>query len=299
MAYIVSAHKPTSVRHAISCSFLSPTSKNLILAYISHPNNQLTLRCSNILQIYESDSTGHLVPIAEHTLHAKVIGLAIHKPAHYSGQDHLFILTDNYAAFTCSWDIQTQSLRNERIIEGLYDSALRPAEGGELVRTDPGNRAIGLNLYQGLLTFLLVHHQVPSKRKSISSVAEGTILEAVSLRMKVLNLINFVFLRTEGVYPFIVVLWKDDELRRFISVWEIDKLYKASDRDFVERPWASGENAILVDQGANLLIPTRNGIIVEEITDCRGSDCCWRTDYCIFLDDFGYLSTCYSSTYYI
>jgi hypothetical protein len=33
MAYVVSAHKPTSVRHAVSCSFLSPASRNLILAY--------------------------------------------------------------------------------------------------------------------------------------------------------------------------------------------------------------------------------------------------------------------------
>jgi hypothetical protein len=126
---------------------------------------------------------------------------------------------------------------------------------------DPGNRAIGLSLYQGLLTFLLIHQNVPTKRKSIpSSTPENTILQPVSLRMKVLNLINFVFLNTDSVYPVVVVLWKDDELRRFISVWEVDKLYKASDRDFVERPWANGENAKLVDQGANLLIPTKNGM---------------------------------------
>jgi hypothetical protein len=85
-------------------------------------------------------------------------------------------------------------------------------------------------------------------------------LEAVSLRMRVLNLINFVFLNGDGTYPFVAVLWKDGELRRFISVWEVDKLYKAADRDFVERPWANGENQIMVDQGARLLIPTKNGI---------------------------------------
>ena len=116
-------------------------------------------------------------------------------------------------------------------------------------------------MYQGLLTFLLIHQQVPSKRKSNnSSEIPGTILEAVSLRMKVLNLINFVFLDGEGIYPFIVVLWKDDELQRFISVWEVDKLYKAADRDFVERSWANGENEMRVDQGARLLIPTKNGM---------------------------------------
>jgi hypothetical protein len=130
---------------------------------------------------------------------------------------------------------------------------------------DPGNRAIGLSLYQGLLTFLLIHQNVPTKRKSISSTTpENTILQAVSLRMKVLNLINFVFLKGDGVYPVVVVLWKDDELRRYISVWEVDKLYKASDRDFVERPWANGENANLVDQGASLLIPTKNGMRFED-----------------------------------
>ena len=180
----------------------------------------------------------------------------------------MFILTDNYVAFTCSWDIATQQLRNEQIIDDLYDSALRQADAGELVRVDPGNRAIGLSLYQGLLTFLLIHQNVPTKRKSISSTTpENTILQAVSLRMKVLNLINFIFLKGDGVYPVVVVLWKDDELRRYISVWEVDKLYKASDRDFVERPWANGENANLVDQGASLLIPTKNGMRFEDWTD--------------------------------
>lgn len=218
---------------------------------------------SNILQIYEYDTvTGQCAPIAEHTLHSKIISLAIHKPPHCNGQDHLFILTDNYIAFTCSWDIPTQSLRNEKIIEGLYDSALRPSESGEIIRTDFKNRVIALSLYQGLLTFLLIHQQIPTKRKSSTAnttVAEGTILEAVSLRMKVLNLVNFTILRKEGVYPFLVVLYKDDELRRFISVWEVDKLYKASDRDFIERAWANGEKSVNVDQGASLLIPTRNG----------------------------------------
>ena len=301
MAYVVSAHKPTSVRHAISCSFLSPTSKNLILAYkfpkLSALSNILH-SCSNVLQIYEYDVSGQCLPIAEHTLHAKIIALAIHKPPTYTGQDHLFILTDKYIAFTCSWDITTQSLRNEKIMDGLYDTALRPAEAGELVRTDPGNRAIVLSLYQGLLTFLLIHQQVPSKRKLyLSSEIPGTILEAVSLRMRVLNLINFVFLNGDGIYPFIVVLWKDDELRRFISVWEVDKLYKAADRDFVGRSWANGENEMMVDQGARLLIPTKNGIRFNGEPDCRGCDCCRGTDYCVLFDGFGYVSICHTSAY--
>jgi len=84
--------------------------------------------------------------------------------------------------------------------------------------------------------------------------------------MKYLNFVNFVFLGGEGFaspgnvgWPVVVVLWKDDELRRFVSVWEVSKLYKASDRDFVERMWANGENAMMVDQGARILIPTNNG----------------------------------------
>jgi Mono-functional DNA-alkylating methyl methanesulfonate N-term len=44
-----------------------------------------------------------------------------------------------------------------------------------------------------------------------------------------------------------------------VSVWEVTQLYKASDRDFVEKLWANGVNSVLVDQGANLLIPTDNG----------------------------------------
>ena len=232
--------------------------------------------------------------MAEHALHAKVVSLAVHKPPHHTGQDHLFVLTDSYVAFTCSWDNTTQQLRNEKIIDGLYDSSLRPAEQGELVRCDPGHRDIGLSLYQGLLTFLLIHQPISSKRKqSISNqTPEGTILEAASLRMKVLNLVNFTFLDRQGVYPYVVVLWKDEELRRFISVWEIDKLYKASDRDFVEKAWANGENAILVDTGANLLIPTKNGTLFESGSDVGGVIVVGEQTiayYSIMLDSFRYV----------
>jgi DNA damage-binding protein 1 len=215
MAYVISAHKPTSVRHALSCSFLSASSRNLIIAYRLPPNQKKishianSASCSNILRIYEYDDTGQCIPIVEHTLHARIIALEVHKPPHYAGQDHLFILTDNYVAFTCSWDSSTQSLCNEKIVEGLFDTALRTAEAGEIVRLDPGNRAIGLSLYQGFLTFLLIHQHVPNRRKSVTgSVPEGTILEAASLRIKCLNLINFVFLNGEATYPCCVVLWK-------------------------------------------------------------------------------------------
>jgi hypothetical protein len=221
---------------------------------------------SNILQIYDYDSsTGQCIPYAEHPLHAKIIALSIHKPPHYAGQDHLFILTDNYIAFTCSWDPQTQSLRNQKIIDGLHDAALRPSDSDDLVRLDPQNRCFALNLYQGLLTFLLIHHHPPPSkhRKVVGTVVEGTLGEAVSLRMKVLNLVVFTFLRVEGGGPFLAVVWKDDELRRWLSLWEVDKLQKASDRDFVERLWANGVASVPVDQGARLLIPTNNGTLLK------------------------------------
>ena len=107
--------------------------------------------------------------------------------------------------------------------------------------------------------------------------------EAVSLRMKVLNLVEFTFLRVEGGGPFLAVVWKDDELRRWLSLWEVDKLPRASDRDFVERLWANGAASMPVDQGARLLIPTNNGNPPENPQEIgvgewrlmgRGSDCC-------------------------
>jgi len=93
-----------------------------------------------------------------------------------------------------------------------------------------------------------------------TAAVEGTIGEAVSLRMRVLNLVEFTFLRGErGGYPVLAVVWKDDELTRWLSVWEVDRLHRASDREFVERLWANGQASVPVDQGARLLIPTNNG----------------------------------------
>jgi hypothetical protein len=151
-----------------------------------------------------------------------------------------------------------------------------------------------MSLYQGLLTFLLIHQPIATKRKqSISNqMPEGTILEAVSLRMKVLNLVNFTFLERQSVYPAVVVLWKDEELRRFISVWEIDRLYKASDREFAEKSWANGENAVLVDVGANLLIPTKNGLATSCMVNVGGVIVVGEQTiayYSIMLDSFRYV----------
>ena len=147
-------------------------------------------------------------------------------------------------------------------MDELFDSALRVSDIGALVRVDPGQRTIGLSLYQGLLTFLLIHQNLAPKRKqsmSTSTIVPGTILEAVSFRDKVLNLIDFVFLE-EQMCPTIVVLSKDQELQRFISLREIDKMYKPSDRDLLEKKWSDGQLSIMVDRTASLLIPTRNGI---------------------------------------
>lgn len=142
------------------------------------------------------------------------------------------------------------------------------------------------------------------KRKSIlSSVLEGTILEAVSSRMKLSNLIELVFLRREGVYPFIVALWEADELKWYISIWEIVKLHKVSDLDFLEGTWSNGEKANLeVDQDANLLIPTKNGITLEicKRLMSRGCYCCWGGGYCLLFYHVGYVSIwCSSKTYNI
>ena len=85
--------------------------------------------------------------------------------------------------------------------------------------------------------------------------------------MKVLNLVEFTFLKGENaVYPVVAVVWKDDELRRWLSCWEVDKLHRPADRDFVERLWASGEANVPVDQGARLLIPTNNGNTRRRLT---------------------------------
>jgi Mono-functional DNA-alkylating methyl methanesulfonate N-term len=227
------------------------------------PYKKLTPSCSNILQIYTFDAgTGECVPVAEHSLHGKVLALAVHRPPFYDGRDHLFVLTDNYVAFTCSWDSSTSSLRNEKVVEGLLEPSLRQTDSGALVRIDPGERCVGLYLYQGLITFLLIHRRQGKRKYNVPDAVEpGTILEAVSLRCKVLNLINFVFLRTEGEQPVLAVLWRDQELRKMLSVWEVDKLYKPADRDFVERYWANGQMSVEVDRGANLLIPTKNGTV--------------------------------------
>jgi len=93
------------------------------------------------------------------------------------------------------------------------------------------------------------------------AVVEGTLGEAVSLRMKVLNLVEFTFLKEAGGGggPMVAVVWKDEELKRWLSLWEVDKLQRASDRDFVKRLWTNGEVSMRVDQGARLLIPTNNG----------------------------------------
>ena len=62
----------------------------------------------------------------------------------------------------------------------------------------------------------------------------------------------------------------------------------------MEKVWASRENANIVDQDAkfNLLIPTKNGImlgICKRLMN-RGGYCCWGGGYCLLFYDIGYVS---------
>ncbi|EMC91732.1 hypothetical protein BAUCODRAFT_116696 [Baudoinia panamericana UAMH 10762] len=250
MAYLAPIHRPSSVRHAINLSFLSPTSSDLIVAK------------ANRLEIYSPNphQPDQLSLQYTRSLYGKVTLLHKLRPA-TSQTDHLFVGTDHYHYFTLSWDASTKQLRTEKSYVDIAEKSARDSQTGDRVHIDPTSRFLSLECYEGVINVLPIAHAGKGKRKAADNEI-GELQDPIPVRIPELFVRStcFVHKRQAGsklANPELAVLWEDSTNKVRLKVRELE--FTPSLRPAEEPPTAElekGKDAQgEIELGASHLIP--------------------------------------------
>lgn len=132
-----------------------------------------------------------------------------------SATDHLFVGTDRYQYFTCSWDAATRQLQTEQSYVDLADKVLRSSQEVDRCHIDPTRRFMTLELYDGVVS--VVPFVQPSskrvKRDASSSSQVGSLGDPVQVRVEELLTRSSAFLEADPDSkdnPKLAVLWEDN-----------------------------------------------------------------------------------------
>jgi DNA damage-binding protein 1 len=152
--YAATALKGDSVSNSFYAHVLSPNEKTLVI--VKPCKLQFyKIDCSTTLPM-DSDHPTTLANdaslITEFHLNGRVSLITPHR--HESSLlDHLIILTEKYQLSEILFD--PESGHWTTIVHGeVADKTGRPCNSGSLLLKDPGNRCLGLHLYQGLLKII-------------------------------------------------------------------------------------------------------------------------------------------------
>lgn len=250
MAYLAPIHRPSSIRHAIKISFLSPDADDLVVAKA----NRLEIWSPNPQQP-DQLSLQH-----SRTIYGKVTILHKLRPA-TSQTDHLFIGTDRYHYFTLSWDASRRELKTEKSCVDVAEKAARDSQTGDRASIDPSNRFMTLECYEGVVNILPIAHAGKGKRKAAENEI-GELQDPVPVRIPELFVrdTTFVHKRVAGprlTAPELAILWEDSTGKVRLKVRELE--YQPSLRPQEEPPTAELEKGRDaegdIELGASHLIP--------------------------------------------
>ncbi|KAK4574813.1 hypothetical protein LTR86_001655 [Recurvomyces mirabilis] len=250
MAYLAPIHRPSSVRHAIRTSFLSPESEDLVVAK------------ANRLEVWSPNPQQPDQLSLQHskTIYGKVTLLQKLRPA-TSQTDHLFVGTDRYHYFTLSWDAGRKELKTEKSYVDVAEKAARDSQTGDRVHIDPSNRFMTLECYEGVVNILPIAHAGKGKRKAADNEI-GELQDPVPVRIPELFVRStaFVHKRQGGARlanPEFAILWEDSTNKVRLKLRELE--FTPSLRPQEEPPTAElekGRNAQGdIELGASHLIP--------------------------------------------
>ncbi|EFJ48849.1 UV-damaged DNA binding complex subunit 1 protein, partial [Volvox carteri f. nagariensis] len=238
--YVVTAHKPTAVTHAVVASFTGPNDVNLITA------------CSTRLEIRTLGPQG-LSAVLDVPIYGNISALQVFRPRDLHA-DLLFILTEKYKFCVLQYDAAKGQLLT-RANGDVADRIGRPAENGQLGVVDPACRLIGLHLYDGMLKV------IPMDDRS------GQLSEAFSVRLEELSVLDMAWLHPQPPgggggggspgRPLLCVLHQDPKGARHVKTYEM----QLGANDLLDGPWQQQH----VDSGAALLIPVPSplgGVVV-------------------------------------
>lgn len=245
MSYVVPIHHASGVRHAIKLNFLEPGIDTLVVAK------------ANRLLIYEQGPEG-LTLLYTKTVYGYITILESIRPSS-SRTDHLFVGTDRYQYFTCSWNPHLKQLHTEQSYVDLADKVLRDSRENDRCHIDPTRRFMTLELYDGVVS-ILPFVQPSNKRQTRdhgSTPPVGSLGEPVQVRIEELLTRSSAFMDAEPGSkdkPQLAILWEDNSENPQLKLRQLTHL-PTGDQPTAELETVAELSGDQLDKGVSHLIP--------------------------------------------
>ena len=213
---------------------------------------------ANRLEIYEQNAEG-LTLLHTKTVYGYITILDKLRPA-ASSTDHLFVGTDRYQYFTCSWDSETRQLRTEQSYVDLADKVLRSSQEVDRCHVDPTGRFMTLEVYDGVVSVVpFVQPPSTSKKTKKDSHAPkvGTLGEPVQVRVEELLTRSSAFMEADPSSkenPKLAILWEDNLENPQLVLREL-KYRSGPEQASAELDRAAELKGDALDKGVSHLIP--------------------------------------------
>lgn len=183
-----------------------------------------------------------------------------------SKTDHLFIGTDRYQYFTCSWNASIKQLKTEQSYVDLADKVLRDSRETDRCHIDPTGRFMTLELYDGVVTVLpfIQPSNKRQKREATSASQVGTLGEPVQVRTEELLTRDSALVATDPQGkepPQLAVLWEDNSGNPQLKVREL-KYSPSGEQATAELETIAELRGDQLDQGVSHLIPAHGGFLI-------------------------------------
>ncbi|KAL7275659.1 hypothetical protein RUND412_001392 [Rhizina undulata] len=257
MAYFATIHKASGIRHACKANFLSEDVTSLIVAK------------SQQVEVYDIESSG-LVLKASFSVYGRVVALMTLHPS-TSPTEHLFIATDRYDIFTCSWDPVRRRPKSEYLSQDVSNKFLRESKAGPLYIQDPHGRQLGLHIYQGIfLSIPLVQRPKYSRKRILAAIATGSMEEPVPVHFNELDVVDLAFLHGTSM-PVVAMLYRDNTKDEGMHL----KTYEVIQQGRAFNQWEIRDDVLELE--VNLLIPMiepKGGVMVlgPQMVNCFAPD---------------------------
>lgn len=214
-------------------------------------------RKANRLEIYEQGAEG-LALLYTKSVYGYITILEQFRPAS-SKTDHLFVGTDRYQYFSCSWDPSTRQLQTEQSYVDLADKVLRDSREVDRCHVDPTRRYMTLELYDGVISVLpfVQPSNKRVKRESSSNAQIGTLGEPVQVRIEELLTRSSAFLETDPdskENPKLAILWEDNSETPQLKLREL-KYYPGGEQATADLETVAELRGDQLDKGVSHLIP--------------------------------------------
>jgi DNA damage-binding protein 1 len=224
--YVVTAHKPSSVKFSLTGNFTGPDDRNLIIG----KNNQLEIWTMT----EEGIDPKHDVPI-----YGRIATMTLFRPPG-EDQDILLITTEKYKMIMLQYNAKASQPIETRSTGDISDMIGRETENGQIVVVDPVCRCVAMHLYEGILKILPLDFNKRNEQK-----------QAFNIRLEELNIFDIKLLAPKRVNtdtnPVVAILYQDSKGARHVKSYQVN----IAQKELVEGPFQQPN----VDAGSNQLIP--------------------------------------------